>query len=560
MKVVKGIFFSIIFIIMAGCMGILVCAFNPSLTAMLAEQVEGLSPARTEGAGGSQDTSGGTGEGENPPGIGSWIQAVTGGTQDEAQDADVRPGVNTGWMEDGSGIGYEIPGGQPGDIPDSVNGRNGYESVKEEAEQIAEDEAEDISGSIAPGETGSGLSFQEEYYPYYAMLEEDMKQMYRQIYANALNLTQSFAPVGTISVSQLKTVFEAVFNDHPELFWLESGYSCKHLRDGRCVEIILKYNDTVDGLDEARRNFEGAAEKILSGARNLGGDYEKEKYVHDVLMEAVEYDAGSAMNQSAYSALVGGRSVCAGYARAFQYLMQQLGIPCYYCTGYAGEDHAWNIIKLDGEFRNVDVTWDDTDTPTYDYFNKTDREFADTHRRTGLSVYLPACMAGGGGEEGADGLRGGTVSGNDAAAGWDVSITDILDKFNPDSVELPSVEEDGDSESAGSDGDLSEEDEEQANLDKAGVTREQVRETMEEYYVDCLALLQEVGLGDKQFSVVVPESLWAELEQAYNSGAYREGYVEDALEALGAEYFVIQLQVERLGGGYYRLYHNVYTY
>ncbi len=100
---------------------------------------------------------------------------------------------------------------------------------------------------------------------------------------------------------------------------------------------------------------------------------------------------GAEMNQSAYSALVNGQTVCAGYARAFQYILQQLGIPCYYCTGFAGESHAWNIVMLDGEFYNVDTTWDDMGIGTYDYFNKTDKDYADNHIRQELSVYLPPC-------------------------------------------------------------------------------------------------------------------------------------------------------------------------
>lgn len=103
------------------------------------------------------------------------------------------------------------------------------------------------------------------------------------------------------------------------------------------------------------------------------------------------YDLTADMNQSAYSALVNGKSVCAGYARAYQYLLQQLGIPCYYCTGYSGGDHAWNIVKLEDGYYNVDVTWDDAAAIRYDYFNKTDADFASTHVRQNLSVYLPAC-------------------------------------------------------------------------------------------------------------------------------------------------------------------------
>ena len=73
--------------------------------------------------------------------------------------------------------------------------------------------------------------------------------------------------------------------------------------------------------------------------------------------------------------------------------MTQLGIPCYMCEGYAGEAHGWNIICLDGEYYNVDLTWDDADPGEirYNYFNKTDADYGFTHIRRGLSTYLPSC-------------------------------------------------------------------------------------------------------------------------------------------------------------------------
>ena len=54
-------------------------------------------------------------------------------------------------------------------------------------------------------------------------------------------------------------------------------------------------------------------------------------------------------------------------------------------------DHAWNIVALEDGYYNVDVTWDDTPGGEYDYFNKTDEEYADTHVREELSVNLPVC-------------------------------------------------------------------------------------------------------------------------------------------------------------------------
>ena len=84
---------------------------------------------------------------------------------------------------------------------------------------------------------------------------------------------------------------------------------------------------TWDDLDSANQRFDAAAQNLITGAASLDSNYEKEKYVHDALASAVTYDLTADMNQSAYSALVNGKSVCAGYARAYQYLLQQLGIP-----------------------------------------------------------------------------------------------------------------------------------------------------------------------------------------------------------------------------------------
>ena len=357
--------------------------------------------------------------------------------------------------------------------------------MQEEAQQIEEDEAHGLVEARNQGETGSNLSFDGEIYPYYAMLEEDMQEIYKQIYANAQSLIESFAPVTDVSVNQLKTVFEAVYNDHPELFWLDTGYSCKYLRSGRCAVITLQFNETADDLEQARRSFEEAAGSIVAQAQTLGSQAEMEKYAHDALMELVEYDTAAPMNQSAYSALVGGRSVCAGYARAFQYIMHQLGIPCYYCTGYAGEDHAWDIVKLGDTYYNVDVTWDDTDEPTYNYFNKTDSEFAATHRRTGLSVYLPACGSGetvplpesgeaaqdGDGQEGTDTGDAGTGEADEAG--------DIMGLINPNPIQP--LEWQSKTRVEPVDPQQTAEEKRQESLEKAGVTEEQVRDTMEEY-------------------------------------------------------------------------------
>ena len=83
---------------------------------------------------------------------------------------------------------------------------------------------------------------------------------------------------------------------------------------------------------------------------------------------------------------------------------------------------------------------------------------------------------------------------------------------------------------------------------------------MREYYEDCEKQLKQAGTGDILFTNVIPESLWPSVERAYSTGSHEKGYVEEALKELDVDHFVIQLQVQRLGGGYYNLFHSILTY
>lgn len=195
-----------------------------------------------------------------------------------------------------------------------------------------------------------------------------------------------------ITVSEVVNVINAVYHDHPELFWMESGYTYKYNEDNICVHVNLNFNETANQIEESKLQFEEKANEIIDVASLLESDYEKEKYVYKALMECVEYDENAELHQSPYSALVYGKSVCAGYARAFQYIMLELGVPTYYCTGES-QGHAWNIIKLDGGYYNVDVSRADTTSSPERYFNRTDEELRGTHKRSGYSTILPKCRA-----------------------------------------------------------------------------------------------------------------------------------------------------------------------
>ena len=96
--------------------------------------------------------------------------------------------------------------------------------------------------------TGSEYNFDEEYYIYYSHLSSEAKKIYKQVYANALTYNKTFKTVTKITTNELSDVMESLFNDHPELFYLDTNYSYKYNSKGMCIEITLNYNDTINNI------------------------------------------------------------------------------------------------------------------------------------------------------------------------------------------------------------------------------------------------------------------------------------------------------------------------
>ncbi len=402
MKILKKILGVIAVLTALMCILILLCALNPNITKKLADFIAGdASPKQTQ-----QEEISQSGEDE---------ESLSGDASEEedaapAQEAEILPepeeeqpteAVESRQEEPSEeepketvvkGLnGYEVPSESQIAVPEAVSGKSGgFQPITEKSEELPDTEGDTYVSELGYGQLGDEYTFDPAFYPYYAMLDDKGQHLYRQIFANANAFNGAFAPIEAVPVSEIKNAIMAVYNDHPELFWLNTAFVCKYDKNKICAELELEFNITQEEFPETSTQFYNTVNTILTQVQNLNS-YEKGRRVHDILIEKIEYDKGAAMNQSAYSALVEGKSVCAGYARAYQYLMQRLGIPCYYCTGFAGEDHAWNIVGLDDGYYNVDVTWDDTPGGEYDYFNKTDEDYADTHVRRDLSVNLPKC-------------------------------------------------------------------------------------------------------------------------------------------------------------------------
>ncbi len=112
-------------------------------------------------------------------------------------------------------------------------------------------------------------------------------------------------------------------------------------------------------------------------------EYEKVKAIHDYIVENVTYDLSTEKN-TAYTALADQVSACQGYATLLYKMLTEAGIECRIIGGSTdGTPHAWNIVKVDGMWYNIDCTWDDPigggikDKYRYNYFLKSNRAFSD---------------------------------------------------------------------------------------------------------------------------------------------------------------------------------------
>lgn len=253
-------------------------------------------------------------------------------------------------------------------------------------------------------------TFDPVYYPYYSMLNQNAKDAYAMIYDGLSSGQTNIKLSGGMTSKDVTDAFNMVLLDHPELFWVRTDFNYSYMEiTGAVTSATFNFYDfasTPASLSKAKQDFEKAANAIIAGAKKFRTAAEKELYIHDEINKSAEFDSTAKYSQSAYSALVTHRSVCAGYARAFQYLMQKSGIPCYYCAGTAdGEavaatggtetSHSWNIVRTGVSYCNVDCMWDDSVSDAYGknqypFFNISDKEFR-YHTRTGMSVNLPAC-------------------------------------------------------------------------------------------------------------------------------------------------------------------------
>lgn len=144
------------------------------------------------------------------------------------------------------------------------------------------------------------------------------------------------------------------------------------------INIMFHYNFPKDELRQMREQTRQKAKEVCAqlGLNGLS-DYEKVCAINKYLSDTISYSSGNppypSVKHTEYGAMIDGDCVCEGYARATKILADMCDLECFYVAGDTPDGgHAWNLIKVDGQWYQHDVTWNDVDFSRDSYFLVTD--------------------------------------------------------------------------------------------------------------------------------------------------------------------------------------------
>ena len=279
----------------------------------------------------------------------------------------------------------------------------------EDTGEVSAKELEDVGQ--APAEAVDELKQEQIQSFHYNRLSEPEQKLYGEI-LYILQERLEDIQISTTDSEEVEKVFQCVLNDHPEIFYVE-GYTLTRYALGEELKMVTlsgTYSMTPETIEAKRQFIDSYVNQCFASLpTGEGSQYAIARYIYEYLIENTEYDANAPDNQNICSVFITHRSVCQGYAKATQYLLQKAGIEATLIMGTVqnGEGHAWNLVNLDGENYFMDTTWGDASYQmtegsirnagslppiNYDYLCVTTEQLSKTHTIEEV-VPIPVCTA-----------------------------------------------------------------------------------------------------------------------------------------------------------------------
>lgn len=230
------------------------------------------------------------------------------------------------------------------------------DQIRSIAKSVLSGEPEEVE-ELRQMEVAQSEEGHQEYY--FKQLNEEEQRVYRELLKGIRTREKDFY----LTLSQDDSIdrcYHAVLKDHPEIFWVhnhEKIYKTTYSDSDYCT-FTPGYIYTESEISEIQNAMEAGFQEVSSLIPADASDYEKVRIVYTYVIDNTQYQA-SDDDQSIAGVFWKKEAVCAGYAGAVQYLLERIGVSCIYVDGStqgSTEGHAWNIVKLDGEYYYVDAT------------------------------------------------------------------------------------------------------------------------------------------------------------------------------------------------------------
>ena len=156
---------------------------------------------------------------------------------------------------------------------------------------------------------------------------------------------------------------------HPEFFYVGLEYQIGTIA-GNPNKYVPHYLYTAGTVATMRETYQQKLDEITSGVPAGATDFDKVLYLHDYFIRNYTYDHTLTI-RDAYTFFTEKTGVCQAYMLAFIAAAGELGVTSVPVTSEV-MNHAWNLVRVDGQWYHMDVTWDDCMTidtfVSYNYF------------------------------------------------------------------------------------------------------------------------------------------------------------------------------------------------
>ena len=214
-------------------------------------------------------------------------------------------------------------------------------------------------------------------------LKEEIRQMYLTGDCRLHNISRY-----NVNFVAMNKLYTELYNEDEELRFVEDcgqNFFASTTRNSKGILQTMYIHGINEDFNKILQKCKESRDEICQFVYDNPEMTELDKilYIHEDLAKRTTYTLSeSSISQNIWNLLANGRSVCAGYAATSRCLLNRIGVDAVEVIGNS-MNHAWNLVKVNGNWYQYDVTWDDRDRKSnldvvHTYLLRTDAEWIST--------------------------------------------------------------------------------------------------------------------------------------------------------------------------------------